>query len=402
MTATTARMTASRLPRSVWILGVVSLLMDTSSELTHSLLPMLMTTTLGAGVFAVGLVEGIAEATAAVVKVASGAVSDRWRRRKPLVVIGYGLAAVSKPAFPLATSVGAVLAARCADRLGKGIRGAPRDALVADVTPPHQRATAFGLRQALDSVGAVLGPSLAIVLMGWLAGDLRLVLWWAVVPALLAVGLLVVGVEEPPTPARAPATPRPRLTGAAALPARLWRVVGIAVLFTLARFSEAFLVLRAASVGLPAAQVPLVMVTMSAVFAAGAYPAGVAADRLGGRGLLLGGLAVLAVADVVLARATTPAQVLIGAAGWGLHLALTQGLFSALVAAAAPAALRATAFGVYGLATGAALLAASALAGALWHQAGAAATFYAGAGFAFVTMLAVLALGDARTGAAVS
>jgi len=390
---------ASRLalPRSVWMLGLVSLLMDTSSELTHSLLPLFMTTVLGAGVVAVGIVEGVAEATAAVVKVASGALSDRWRRRKPLVVVGYGLAALSKPAFPLATSVGAVFAARFADRLGKGIRGAPRDALVADVTPEPLRGTAYGLRQALDSVGAVLGPALAVLLMGWLAGDVRLVLWWAAVPALLAVALLVVGVEEPSAVGRQETARRPLLAGAAALPARFWRVVAIAVLFTLARFSEAFLVLRADSVGLPATQVPLVMVTMSAVFAAGAYPAGVAADRIGGRGLLLGGLAVLALADLALARATTPALVLIGTAGWGLHLALTQGLFSTLVAAAGPPALRATAFGVYGLATGAALLAASVLAGALWHLAGPAMTFYVGAGIAVVTMAGVIALGDEST-----
>ncbi|MGE0362103.1 MAG: MFS transporter [Vicinamibacterales bacterium] len=386
------------LPRSVWMLGLVSLLMDTSSELTHSLLPLFMTTMLGAGVIAVGIVEGVAEATAAVVKVASGALSDRWRRRKPLVVVGYGLAALSKPAFPLATSVGAVFAARFADRLGKGIRGAPRDALVADVTPEPLRGAAYGLRQALDSVGAVLGPALAVLLMGWLAGDVRLVLWWAAVPALLAVVLLVVGLEEPSAPTRREPAHRPRLAGMAALPGGFWRVVGIAVLFTLARFSEAFLVLRADSVGLPATQVPLVMVTMSAVFAAGAYPAGVAADRIGGRGLLLGGLAVLALADLALARATTPTLVLVGAAGWGLHLALTQGLFSALVAAAGPPALRATAFGVYGLATGAALLAASVLAGALWHLAGPAMTFYVGAGFAVVTMFGAIALGDESMG----
>jgi MFS family permease len=384
------------LPRSVWILGLVSLLMDTSSELTHSLLPLFMTTVLGAGVVAVGIVEGVAEATAAVVKVASGALSDRWRRRKPLVVVGYGLAALSKPVFPLATSVGAVFAARFADRLGKGIRGAPRDALVADVTPEPLRGAAYGLRQALDSVGAVLGPALAVLLMGWLAGDVRLVLWWTAVPALLAVVLLVVGVEEPsaPAPIRREPAHRPLLAGAAALPASFWQVVGIAMLFTLARFSEAFLVLRADGVGLPATQVPLVMVTMSAVFAVGAYPAGVAADRVGGRGLVLGGLAVLALADLALARATTPALVLLGAAGWGLHLALTQGLFSTLVAAAGPPALRATAFGVYGLATGAALLAASVLAGTLWHVAGPAMTFYVGAGFAVVTMFGVIALGD--------
>ena len=377
----------------MWVLGFVSLLMDTSSELTHSLLPLFMTTTLGAGMVTIGIVEGIAEATAAFAKVFSGALSDRWRRRKPLVVLGYGLGALSKPAFPLATSVLAVFAARFVDRVGKGIRGAPRDALIADVTPPPLRGAAYGLRQALDSVGAVLGPLLAVLLMAWLADDVRTVLWCGVGPAVLAVVLLAAGVEEPSAPASRDRTgPAVRLRDAASLPGHYWRVVGIAMLFTLARFSEAFLVLRADSVGLAPGQVPLVMIAMSAVYAAGAYPAGVAADRVGGRGLLLAGLAVLALADVVLARARTPVYVLVGGGAWGLHLALTQGLFSKLVADAGPAHLRGTAFGVYSLATGVALLMASVLAGGLWRVAGPAATFHAGAGFAVLAMLGVLAL----------
>jgi MFS family permease len=382
--------TRKAIPRSVWVLGFVSLLMDTSSELTHSLLPLFMVTTLGAGMVTIGVVEGIAEATAAFVKAFSGTLSDRWRRRKPLVVLGYGLAALSKPAFPLATSIEAIFAARFADRVGKGIRGAPRDALVADITPPSFRGAAYGLRQALDSLGAVLGPVMAVLLMSWLADDVRTVLWCAVGPALLAVALLVAGVQEPSTAiSRDGATLPVRLREAAALPAHYWRVVGIAMLFTLARFSEAFLVLRADSVGLPAGQVPLVMIAMSTTYAAGAYPAGVAADRRGTRGLLLAGLAVLAVADVVLARATRPWHVLVGGAGWGLHLALTQGLFAKLVADAGPPRLRGTAFGVYSLATGMALLAASVLAGGLWRMAGPAATFHAGAVFAVLTMLGV-------------
>lgn len=378
------------LPRGVWALGFVSLLMDASSELTHSLLPILLVSSLGASVVTVGVVEGIAEATAAFTKVFSGTLSDRWRRRKPMVVLGYGLAALSKPAFPLATSVSWVFAARFVDRIGKGIRGAPRDALVADITPPALRGAAYGLRQALDSVGAVVGPLLAIILMTWLADDIRTVLWFAVVPALLAIGLLAVAVAEP-EPAeheggRAPLA----LADLGALPRRYWLVVAGGMIFTLARFSEAFLVLRAQSVGLSLALVPAVMVVMSAVYAAGAYPAGALGDRLGARGLLAAGLAVLVLADLVLAAAATPSQTLVGAGCWGLHMALTQGLFSKLVADVAPARLRGTAFGVFNLATGAATLAASIIAGALWDAVGPQATFWAGAAFACVSMVGVL------------
>lgn len=378
------------LPRGVWALGLVSLLMDASSELTHSLLPMLMVSSLGASVATVGVVEGIAEATSAFAKVFSGTLSDRWRHRKPLVLLGYGLAALSKPAFPLATSVSWVFAARFVDRVGKGIRGAPRDALVADITPPALRGAAYGLRQALDSVGAVMGPLLAVILMTWLADDIRTVLWFSVVPALLAVGLLAVAVPEP-EPAeheggRAPLT----LADLGALPRRYWLVVAGGMVFTLARFSEAFLVLRAQSVGLSLALVPTVMVVMSAVYAAGAYPAGVLADRMGARGLLAAGLAVLVLADLLLAAAATPSQMLVGAGCWGLHMALTQGLFSKLVADVATPRLRGTAFGVFNLATGAATLAASVIAGALWSAVGPQATFWAGAGFASVSMVGVL------------
>jgi MFS family permease len=377
------------LPADVWALGCVSLLMDASSELIHSLLPVFLVSVLGASMIAVGLLEGVAESTAAIAKVFSGTLSDRWRRRKPLVVLGYGVGALSKVVFPLAGSVALVFAARFVDRVGKGIRGAPRDALVADLAPAHLRGAAFGLRQALDSVGAVLGPALALVLMWWLAGDLRAVLWVAIVPAFMAVALLTVAVREPETPARrahAPVTIRE----VTALPRRYWLVVAVGTVFTLARFSEAFLVLRAENVGLPAGQVPLVMVAMSATYAVGAYPAGVAADRFGGHALLVWGLAVLVAADLILAGATGPAQVLAGAACWGIHMALTQGLFAKLVADVATDRLRGTAFGVFHLTTGLALLCASAIAGALWSRVGPAATFHAGAAFAATAMLGIV------------
>lgn len=386
------------LPGDIWALGFVSLLMDASSELVHSLLPIFMVSVLGAGIMTVGLLEGIAEATASVVKIFSGTLSDRWRRRKPLVVLGYGLGALSKPAFPLATIIGWVFAARFIDRVGKGIRGAPRDALVADITPPHLRGAAFGLRQALDSAGAVIGPALAMALMWSLANDIRAVLWFAVVPAVLAVALLTFAVREPDSAARGATDRAPAsLRDMGTLPGRYWFVVGLGIVFTLARFSEAFLVLRAENVGIPTGQVPLVMAVMSGVYAVGAYPAGIMADRFGGRTLLLMGLAVLVGADVVLAEADTPALVLAGAACWGLHMALTQGLFSKLVADVAPEQLRGTAFGVFHLMTGIALLLASVTAGALWSRMGPAATFHAGATFAALAMIGILIV-DRRHG----
>jgi MFS family permease len=374
------------IPRGIWALGLVSLCMDLSSELIHALLPLYMAAVLGASTLTIGIVEGIAEATALILKVFSGVLSDRFRRRKPLVVLGYGLAALTKFVFPLAPTLEWVIGARFADRVGKGIRGAPRDALIADLTPAAVRGASFGLRQALDTVGAVGGPLLAIGAMAYFASDFKAAFWIAVVPALVAVLLLVVGVEEP---AKAPANegaPKEALqwSDARRLPRQYAIVVGIAAVFTLARFSEAFLILRANDVGLTIAAAPWVMVIMSAVYAATAYPAGAAADRGHGSRLLGAGLAALVAADLVLANAGAAVTVFAGAALWGLHMGLTQGLLAALVAGSAPADLRGTAFGVFNLVCGVALLAASALAGWLWQAFGPALTFYAGAGFAVI------------------
>ncbi len=376
----------SAVPRTVWALGAVSLCMDLSSEMVHGLLPVFLTTVLGAGMVAVGVVEGIAEATAAIVKVFSGALSDRLARRKPLVLLGYGLAALSKPLFPLAASVPLVLFARFADRIGKGIRGAPRDALIADVTPPEVRGAAYGLRQALDTAGAVLGPLAAVGLMLLLAGNIRHVLWVAVVPAVAAVIVLAAFVREPARRAAgvsAGAPPRWSLDG---LGGRYWAIVALGAVLTLARFSEAFLVLRAQDLGVALALVPLALVGMNVVYTAVAYPAGVAADRGHRRALLVWGLAALIAADLVIARFASVAGLAAGIALWGAHMGLTQGLLSALVAEAAPAHLRGTAFGVFHLVSGAALLAASVLAGWLWSAYGASATFYAGAAFCAVAL----------------
>jgi MFS family permease len=370
------------IPREVWVLGFVSLCMDLSSEMVHALLPLYLVTVLGASTLVVGIVEGIAEATAMIVKVFSGVLSDRWRRRKPLVLLGYGMAALSKFVFPLAPTLGWIVAARFVDRVGKGIRGAPRDALIADITPGAVRGRSFGLRQALDTVGAIGGPLAALGAMAYFVNDFRMAFWIAVVPAVLAVLLIVAGVHEAHRDAGGSSPPSRRpWRDFDLLPAAFWFLVAVGAVLTLARFSEAFLVLRAHDVGLDIAMAPLVMVAMAIVYAVSAYPAGVALDRGQGLALLGGGLVALIGADMLLAAARSPGPVLAGAALWGLHLGLTQGLLAALVAAAAPAHLRGTAFGVFNLASGVALLLASVLAGWLWDALGPAYTFYAGAAF---------------------
>lgn len=364
--------------------------MDASSELVHSILPVFLVTVLGASVAAVGLLEGVAEATAAVAKVFSGALSDRWQRRKSLVLAGYGLAALSKPLFPMADSVTWVFTARFLDRVGKGIRGAPRDALIADLVPPGQRNAAYGLRQSLDSVGAFLGPLLAIGLLLLWQNDLRAVLWAAVVPAFLALALLVFGVEERKPAKSAAGAPVLTLTGLQSLGNRYWIVIAFGSVITLARFSEAFLVLRGQQAGLPIAWVPAIIMVLSLAYAASAYPAGLAARRWSRRTLLAWGLAVLVVADLVLARGTSIASVLAGSALWGLHMGLTQGLMSALVADAVPAERAGTAFGFFNLVTGVFLLLASSLAGIIWDLFGAPATFLVGAVFGSAALAGLL------------
>lgn len=375
------------LPRSVWALGFVSMFMDVSSEMVHALLPALLVGTLGASVALLGAIEGVAEATASITKVFSGWLSDRLRRRKLLAVIGYGLAAATKPVFPLAVTPYEVLGARFVDRVGKGIRGAPRDALVADVTPADARGLAFGVRQALDTVGAFAGPLLAVGLMFALSGDLRQVLGWAVIPALVAVALLVAGVEERRLPAHQAAAAPVKLSELRDLSIAFWAVTAVGVVFTLARFSEAFLILRAQDVGLTVALAPLVLVAMNVVYSLVSGPAGGLSDRIDRRLLLIAGLGVLIAADAALALIPTVAGVFLGVVLWGLHMGLTQGVLAALVADTAPERLRGSAFGLFNLASGAALLAASTLAGVLWTVYGAAATFLAGGAFALLAAL---------------
>ena len=379
-----------RIPRTVWVLGGVSLCMDMSSELIHAVLPVYLTAVLGLSVLTVGIIEGVAEATASISKLLSGYVSDRCARRKPLVLLGYGLAALTKPVFPLAEGAFGVVAARFVDRIGKGIRGAPRDALVADVTPAGLRDAAYGLRQALDTVGAFLGPLLAMLFLWLWANDLRAVLWVAVVPAFVAVALIVVGVDEPHAAAAPEQPSRLRLSGAAALPATFWRLIALAALFALARVSEAFLVLRAQEIGLTLLWIPMVMIVMSAVYSLASYPAGLLAQRFGRPALLAASLAALVAAQVALATLPGPVGLWIGAGLWGLHMGLSQGGLAAAVADVAPAASRATAFGVFHFVTGLFQLASGAAAGWLWLRYGSAVAFGSGAAWA-VLALALLA-----------
>ena len=380
------------IPRTVWVLGLVSMFMDISSEIIHALLPLFLTVTLGTSVAMVGVIDGVAESTASIAKVFSGYVSDRIGRRKPLILLGYGLGALSKPLFALAGSAGLVFGARFVDRIGKGLRGAPRDALVADVTPLAIRGRAYGLRQSLDTVGAFAGPLLAIGLMALFANDMRAVFRLAVIPAVIAVALVIFGLEGRGRVAadKLPRVPL-RMADLRGLDRAFWGVVGIGVLFTMARFSEAFLVLKANADGLPLALAPLVLVVMNLVYSLGAYPAGMLSDAGGARRPMLLGLASLIAADACLGFGHGLAATFGGIALWGVHMALTQGVLAQLVAEKAPAAMRGSAFGVFNLATGLTMLAASVLAGVLWDRAGPGATFMAGGGFAAITLLLLAA-----------
>lgn len=379
-----------RIPRTVWVLGAVSLFMDMSSELVHAILPAYLTTVLGLSVLAVGIVEGVAEATASMLKVVSGVVSDRFARRKPLVLLGYGLAALTKPIFPLAETAVGVVAARFIDRLGKGIRGAPRDAIIADVTPLPLRDAAYGLRQSLDTVGALAGPLLAVLFLWLWANDLRAVLWIAVLPASVAVVLLAFGVDEPAVAEHPRSAQALHLAAASRLPRAFWHLLALTALISLARLSEAFLVLRAQEMTLPLLWIPLVMLVMSAAYALTSYPAGLLAARFGRRLPLAASLVVLLVAEVCLARWPGTAGLWTGAALWGLHMGLSQGGLSAAVAELAPADLRATAFGIFHFVTGVFQLASGALAGWLWLHHGSPLAFLAGAGWAAVALLVMV------------
>ena len=382
--------TRPRLPRNVWILGFVSLLMDLSSEIYHSLLPAFVTIVLGLPATALGAIDGVAEATASFAKLASGRLSDRSLKRKPWVVAGYGLAALSKPLFPLATSAPTVMVARFADRIAKGIRGSPRDAMIADETAPEIRGRAFGLRQALDTAGALLAPLVAIGLMAWFASDIRMVYWIAIVPAACSSLLALVALREPEQHL-APLKRSPFFAGFKELDKETKRLLQVGFLCTLARVSEAFLILKGIDIGLSEAMSPLTLAVFNLAYVALAYPAGALSDRMSPRQILLAGMAVLILGNIVLAETGSFAGLLLGVALWGAHMALTQGIFSRMIADSAPEHLRATSFGAFWFVTGIATLLASVLAGNLWDSAGSSAVFFSSAAIA-AAALAMLSL----------
>jgi MFS family permease len=383
----------ARLPRNVWILGVASLFMDTSSEMVHGLLPLFLVGSLGVSALALGLIEGVAEATASISKIFSGALSDRWARRKPLIVFGYGLAALSKPLFPIADTALTVFVARFTDRIGKGIRGAPRDALIADEVAPEHRGRAYGLRQSLDTVGGFGGPLLAMLFVAGMSLPLRTVFWIACIPALVTVMVLLFGLREPANVPKATTRGNP-FAGFrfGDYPRRFWALVALVALFTLMRFSEAFLVLRANGAGLSVGLSPLTLVVMSLTFMLTAYPAGWLSDHMPRARLLALGCLVMLGADLLLAFGTGLPALFAGIALWGVHLGLTEGVLSALTADFAPDTLRGTAFGVVNLVRGLMLVVASVMAGALWSASGPQATFLAGATLAAASTLAALAM----------
>lgn len=374
-------------PRTVWMLGFVSLFMDISSELIHSLIPVFLVTNLSASALTVGIIEGIAEATALIVKIFSGAISDYLGRRKVLLLLGYGLAALTKPLFPLAASAEVVFTARFLDRIGKGIRGAPRDALIADVAPAEIRGACFGLRQSMDTVGAFIGPLLAILLLWLYANDLKTVLWFSVIPAVVAVLLILLGIEDPEREIKTSQFRSPiRLSALRVFSRRYWWIVIVGAIFTLARFSEAFLVLRAQQTGVSLGWIPLVMVVMSVAYSISAYPAGALADRMRKEWLLAIGLGFLILADLLLAQSATLLHILCGVILWGLHMGFSQGVLATMIAESAPKDLKGTAFGIFNLVSGLFMLISSVLAGWLWVQLGAEMTFYAGAGFSIMAL----------------
>ncbi len=380
----------SNIPRSIWVLGIVSLFMDTSSELIHSLLPIFMVTTLGVSVTAVGIVEGVAESTALIVKLFSGVLSDYFRQRKTLTMIGYGLAAITKPLFPLANSIALVMVARFIDRIGKGIRGAPRDAMVGDLAPPEIRGACFGLRQSLDTIGAFLGPLIAICGMLFFSQNLRVVLWIAVIPAVFSFIILAVGVKEPKFHQDEQSKERLNFRECRNLGSEFWKLIIIASVYTLARFSDAFLILKAQATGLPIILVPLVMILMNIIYAFFAYPAGILSDYLKRKTVFLIGISFLIAANIVFGFTHNLWMLTLGISLWGLHLAFTQGLLATMVTDTSAPHMRGTAYGIFNFVCGIVMLISSIIAGLLWDHFGSSYTFFAGAIFtaiAFVGML---------------
>lgn len=393
MTAQASPGTADKLDRNVWAAGLVSLLTDISSEMIVPVLPLFLTGVLGASAQVVGLIEGVAEFTASLVKSVSGWLSDRAGRRKPLMVLGYGVSNVVKPFLGLTGSWGQVLAIRFADRFSKGVRGAPRDALIADSTPTHLRGRAFGLHRGLDTVGAAIGPLTAALVLNLYAGNLRAVFWWTAVPGVLAVLLLVGFVRDTGRRAAgaAPTAPSPVMRGWSLslqplVPRLRWFVV-VSTVFAIGNSADAFLVLRAQGLGLSVALVPIAYFLFNASYAVLSYPAGALSDKIGRRPVLLGGFIAFALIYAGFGAARHSWQVWILFLFYGIYYAGTEGIQKAYMTDHVGAEQRGTAVGILNAWTGLAALPASLIAGVMWDRFGQPATFYVSAAIAVLATL---------------
>jgi MFS family permease len=381
------------LSRNVWVAGWVSFFMDVSSEMVYPLVPLFLSSTLGVSKSVVGLIEGIAEATASLLKLFSGVIADRFGKNKLLMGFGYGISTASRPILALASGWGMVFLARFTDRAGKGIRTAPRDAIIAASTPPGQLGLAFGFHRALDTAGAVVGPAVALAILAVWAADFRLVFWLSVVPGVLAVALIVWFIEADGRVRPAQAALAWSLRG---FDDRFWEFLLVIGLFSLGNSSNAFLILKAEQVGTSPAWISGIYVGYNALYALMSVPGGLLADRVGMRRMIIVGLGLFAAVYAGIALASTPQQIAALFLCYGIYMGLTEGVQRAYLATLAPKERTATAFGLYHMVVGIAILPASLFAGVLWDTVGPAAPFLFGAGMAALAAVIFLGLGGAN------
>jgi MFS family permease len=384
-----------KIARNVYALSAVSFFTDASSEMIYPLLPVFLTVTLGASAESLGIIEGAAETTAALLKLASGWWSDRVRRRKPLIAFGYGLASAARPLVAIAQSAGQVLAIRVTDRVGKGIRGAPRDALIADSVDPSVRGKAFGIQRTSDHAGAVVGPLLAFAVLNWWHTPLRKVFWLAAIPGAIALAIAIFVVQEQHAE---PASKESVATSPSLLPKRFWGVLGAITLFTLGNSTDAFLLLRATQLGVPVALAPILWAMLHVVKSSTSTPGGVLSDRVGRKPTVVAGWMIYAVVYLGFARATAAWHAWALFAVYGVYFGLAEGPERALVADIVPGGRRGTAFGWYNLSIGIAALPASIVFGWIWDRSGPHTAFLFGAAIAGLASLALLAVPSSSSG----
>ena len=381
-------MSRPKLPASVWLLGWVSFFTDLASEAIYPLLPLFLTRVLGAGAMSLGVIEGVAEAANSALKIVSGRLSDRWNVRKPIVLGGYALSSFVRPLMALATSWVHVLALRFTDRLGKGIRGAPRDALLAHVAEPAQRGRVYGVQRAMDHAGAVAGPLAASAFLFYRPEDYRTLFALTIIPGLIVIALLT-RLEEQRGSADGAAAPD--VSRWRDLPPRLWALLGIFTVFTLGNASDAFLLLRLSEIGIAAVWIPILWSALHVVKSVSSALGGARSDKVGRRRMIIGGWVLYAAVYFAFAFVeSTPAIVAVFLA-YGLYFGMTEGAERALIADLSPAGLRGTAFGLYNAALGVGALFASILFGLVWTRASPGAAFMMGGGLA-ISAAAMLAL----------